>query len=120
MPEVYLNYAEAVNEVYGPNGVAPGGTLTAVGAINLLRNRVGMPNVDAKYTGSKEDFRERIRNERAIELCFEGFRYDDIRRWKTAHLEENKKVEFLKCVGKVVSLQLILLVLVMKMKNKLN
>ncbi|QXP66358.1 RagB/SusD family nutrient uptake outer membrane protein [Polaribacter sp. AHE13PA] len=96
MPEVYLNYAEAVNEVYGPNGVAPGGTLTAVGAINLLRNRVGMPNVAAKYTGSKEDFRERIRNERAIELCFEGFRYDDLRRWKTAHLEENKKVEFLK------------------------
>ena len=96
MPEVYLNYAEAVNEVYGPNGVAPGGTLTAVGAINLLRNRVGMPNVDSRYTGSKEDFRERIRNERAIELCFEGFRYDDMRRWKTAHLEENKKVEFLK------------------------
>ncbi|MFB9057866.1 RagB/SusD family nutrient uptake outer membrane protein [Mariniflexile ostreae] len=95
MPEVYLNYAEAVNEAYGPNGKASGGTLTAIEAINLLRNRVGMPNVDARYTGSKEAFRERIRNERAIELCFEGFRYDDIRRWKIAHLEENKKVEFL-------------------------
>ena len=95
MPEVYLNYAEAVNEAYGPNGTVPGGSLTAVAAINLIRNRVGMPNVAAKYTGSKEEFRERIRNERAIELCFEGFRYDDIRRWKTAHLEENKKVEFL-------------------------
>lgn len=95
MAEVYLNYAEAVNEAYGPNGIAPGGTLTAIDAINKIRNRVGMPNVDAKFTGSKEEFRERIRNERAIELCFEGFRYDDIRRWKIAHLEENKKVEFL-------------------------
>lgn len=95
MPEVYLNYAEAVNEAYGPTGSAPGIGLTAIDAINMIRNRVGMPNVNAMYTGSKDLFRERIRNERAIELCFEGFRYDDIRRWKVAHLEENTKVEYL-------------------------
>ncbi|MDO7172352.1 RagB/SusD family nutrient uptake outer membrane protein [Mariniflexile sp. AS56] len=95
MGEVYLNYAEAVNEAYGPTGTAPGANLTAIEAINMIRNRVGMPNVHASYTGSKESFRERIRNERAIELCFEGFRYDDIRRWKVAHLDENLKVEFL-------------------------
>ena len=61
----------------------------------MIRNRVGMPNVNGKYSGSQDLLRERIRNERAIELCFEGHRYDDIRRWKTAHLEENKIVEFL-------------------------
>lgn len=95
MSEVYLNFAEAANEAYGPTGAVPGASLTAVDAINIIRNRVGMPNVNAQYTGSKDDFRDRIHNERAIELCFEGFSYDDIRRWKTADKEENKKVEFL-------------------------
>ncbi|WP_187269317.1 RagB/SusD family nutrient uptake outer membrane protein [Algibacter pacificus] len=95
MGEVYLNYAEAVNEAYGPNGTAPGFNLTALEAVNMIRNRVGMPNVNSMYIGSKEAFRERIRNERAVELCFEGIRYDDLRRWKVAHLEENLKVEFL-------------------------
>jgi len=95
MAEIYLNYAEAANEAYGPGGTAPGASLSALDAINKIRNRVGMPNVNAAYAGSKDGLRDRIRNERAIELCFEGFRYDDIRRWKTAHLEENLKVEFL-------------------------
>ncbi|MCG9792287.1 RagB/SusD family nutrient uptake outer membrane protein [Flavobacterium algicola] len=95
MSEVYLNYAEAANEAYGPTGSAPGSSLTAIEAINIIRNRVGMPNIDSRYTSSKDIFRERIRNERAIELCFEGFRYDDLRRWKVAHLEENQKVDFL-------------------------
>ena len=95
MSEVYLNYAEAANEAYGPTGAVPGSSLTALQAINMVRNRVGMPNVNAAYTSSKVLLRERIRNERAIELCFEGIRYDDMRRWKIAHLDENKKVEFL-------------------------
>ncbi len=95
MSEIYLNYAEAVNEAFGPGGTAPGVSLTALQAVNIVRNRVGMPNVNTIYSGSKESLRERIRNERAIELCFEGFRYDDLRRWKVAHLDENTKVEFL-------------------------
>tara|TARA_R110001592_G_scaffold123108_4_gene330637 strand:- start:21699 stop:23618 length:1920 start_codon:yes stop_codon:yes gene_type:complete len=95
MAEIYLNYAEAANEAYGPSGSAPGASITALDAVNKIRNRVGMPNVNGAYAGSQDGLRERIRNERAIELCFEGFRYDDIRRWKTAHLEENLKVEFL-------------------------
>ncbi|MEO9570134.1 MAG: RagB/SusD family nutrient uptake outer membrane protein, partial [Polaribacter sp.] len=95
MSEIYLNYAEAANEAYGPNGIASGASLTALDAVNKIRNRVGMPNVNAAYSGSQDGLRARIRNERAIELCFEGFRYDDMRRWKTAHLDENKKVEFL-------------------------
>ncbi|MBV5315148.1 MAG: RagB/SusD family nutrient uptake outer membrane protein [Prolixibacteraceae bacterium] len=82
--ELYLNYAEAVNEAYGPNGTAPGADLTAVQAVNIIRARVGQPDVLAKYTGSKDDFRPRIQNERNIELSFEGHYYFDIRRWKTA------------------------------------
>ncbi|MBK0384058.1 RagB/SusD family nutrient uptake outer membrane protein [Pedobacter sp. SD-b] len=95
MSEIYLNYAEAANEAYGPNGSAPGLSITALQAVNLIRNRVGMPNVNAMYTGSKDLLRKRIKNERAIELCFEGFRYDDLRRWRDASLPENEKVYFL-------------------------
>ena len=83
--ELFLNYAEAVNEAYGPNGAAGGLDLTAVQAVNIIRNRVGQPDVLEKYTADKDRFRERIRNERGIELAFEGHHYYyDIRRWKTA------------------------------------
>ncbi len=84
LAELYLNYAEAANEAYGPNVAAPGATMTAVEAINLIRSRINMPNVLAQYTGTKEAFRPRIKNERIIELCFEGHYYFDIRRWKDA------------------------------------
>lgn len=50
----------------------------------MIRNRVGMPNVKAEFTGSKEAFRERIRNERAVELSFENHRWFDLRRWMIA------------------------------------
>lgn len=83
--ELYLNYAEAVNEAYGPDGTAGGSTLTAVDAINMVRERVEMPDVRAEYTTSKDIFRERIRNERNVELAYEGNHYYfDIRRWKIA------------------------------------
>jgi len=82
--ELYLNYAEAANEAYGPNGMAPGASLTAVQAVNVIRTRIGQPNVLAKYTVSKDEFRPRVKNERNIELCFEGHYYFDIRRWKDA------------------------------------
>jgi hypothetical protein len=83
LAEVYLNYAECSNEAYGPNAKgAPGSTLSAVEAVNLIRARVGMPDVLPAYTASKEVFRERIKNERNIELSFEGHYYDDLNRWK--------------------------------------
>ena len=78
--QVYLDYAEAMNEAYGPNN-DNGYGLTAVEAINLIRERVGMVPVNSIYTGSKEAFRERIRNERAVELMWEHHRWFDIRRW---------------------------------------
>ncbi|WP_090388580.1 RagB/SusD family nutrient uptake outer membrane protein [Niabella drilacis] len=54
--------------------------------INLLRARVGMPVklTNAFVTANHLDMREEIRRERAVELALEGFRYDDLIRWKTA------------------------------------
>lgn len=85
LAELYLNYAEAANEAYGPNGSAPGATLSALQALNVVRERVGMPEVRDTYTDNKDNLRPRIKNERIIELSFEGFHYYcDIRRWKDA------------------------------------
>lgn len=81
--QIWLDYAEAMNEAYGPtnnNGYA----WSAVDAINTVRARVGMSPVRSEFTGSKEAFRERIRNERAVELMFENHRWFDLRRWMIA------------------------------------
>lgn len=85
LAELYLNYAEASNEAYGPTEIGvPGADLNAVEAINVVRNRVGQVNVLPQYTVSKEIFRDRIKNERNVELSWEGHYYFDIRRWKDA------------------------------------
>ncbi len=83
--QVYLDLAEAMNEAYGPNGKATGISLSAVEALNIVRNRVGLSNVASEYTTSKELLRDRIRNERAVELMYENHRFKDIRRWMIAH-----------------------------------
>jgi len=75
-----LNFAEAANEVGGPDAVIGG--FTARQVINAIRTRAGI--VGAAYTATlttKEDFRTLIHNERRIELCFEGQRFWDLRRW---------------------------------------
>ena len=85
MADLYLMYGEAVNEAYGPEGRAGSCPLTAVEAINKVRARVQMPPVRSEYTASKDVFRERVRNERNVELCYESNHYYfDIRRWKIA------------------------------------
>jgi hypothetical protein len=82
LAELYLNYAEASNEAYGPKVIGvSGATLTAEQAINVIRTRAGMPNVLPAYTGSTAAFRPRIKNERNVELSWEGHYYNDIRRW---------------------------------------
>lgn len=82
LAEVYLNYSEAANEAYGPNGAADGSELTALEAVNTIRARAGMPGVQDRFTGSKELLRDRIRNERNVEFMFEGHHYYiDERRW---------------------------------------
>jgi len=81
--EVLLNYAEAMNEAYGPNSKGDGTfTLTALDAVNYVRSRTGvnMPPFPAGI--SQDDFRTKIRNERRVELAFEGHRMWDLRRWK--------------------------------------
>lgn len=89
MAELYLNYAEAANQAYGPNGRAPDAGMTALEAVNLIRNRVGMPDIDPMYNGNKVDLHDRIMNERAVELCFEFIhRYTDVRRWRIIETEE--------------------------------
>lgn len=78
--EIYLNYAEAMNEAYGPDGKGIYGK-SAREAVNEVRGRVGMPEVLAD---SKEEMREKIRHERRVELAFEDHRFWDVRRWMTA------------------------------------
>ncbi len=57
-------------------------------SINLIRQRVNMPNLTNSFVATNGlDMRTEIRRERTIELAFEGFRYDDLRRWKTAEIE---------------------------------
>ena len=92
MAELYLNYAEAANEAYGPDGSAGGLSMTALDAVNEVRNRAGMPDVLDKFTGSAPLLRERIRNERCVELAFEGHRLFDIRRWRIAEQVMNGEV----------------------------
>jgi hypothetical protein len=82
--EVLLNYAEAMNEAYGPEvaGPAPLDNLTALAAVNIVRARQGvlMPAFPAGMT--KAAFRTKLQNERRVELAFEDHRIWDIRRWK--------------------------------------
>lgn len=83
--EMYLAYAEAVNEAYGPTGTAGGMDITALDAVNVVRNRATMPEVRSEYCSSQETFRHYIRNERCIECAFESNHYYfDIRRWMEA------------------------------------
>lgn len=86
--ELYLMYAEASNEYFGP-------TNDAYEKLNAVRARAGLKNVEDVYndpsivyqTGkhlTKEGLRDIIRRERMIELSFEDQRYHDLRRWKLA------------------------------------
>jgi hypothetical protein len=81
--EVLLNYAEAQNEAVGPDA-------SVYSAINQIRQRSGI-NMPALPAGlSQAEMRERIRNERRIELAFEEHRFYDVRRWKIAMETENE------------------------------
>jgi starch-binding outer membrane protein, SusD/RagB family len=82
LSDVYLLYAEATATGYGtPQSVAAGSGLSAVEAINKVRQRAGVTGVAAKFLGSTTDFLSEVRRERAVELAFEGHRFTDLRRW---------------------------------------
>ena len=93
--ELYLDYAEAANEAYGPTG---GSGFSAYDVIKAIRQRAGIKDENGQdpylesIKNDKDKMRELIRNERRIELCFEGFRFWDLRRWKLDITEEAKGV----------------------------
>jgi hypothetical protein len=80
--EIFLAYAEAANEAWGPTGASTHG-YSAYDVIKALHDRAGVGNdyLDS-IKGDKDKMRELIRNERRIELCFENKRFWDMRRWK--------------------------------------
>jgi hypothetical protein len=80
--EIFLDYAEAANEVYGPTGTGTH-SYSAYDIIKALHNRCGVGNdYLEEIKADKDKMRELIRNERRIELSFEGHRFWDLRRWK--------------------------------------
>ena len=81
--ELFLNYAEAANEAWGPLA-KQGVSFSAKEVVAAIRERAGITQPDAYLESitTKEQMRELIRNERRLELCFEGFRFWDMRRWK--------------------------------------
>ncbi len=76
LADVILMYAEARNEALA----APDSDV--YDAIDAVRERAGMPGIPDGL--NQDQMRERIRHERMIELCGEGQRYSDIRRWHIA------------------------------------
>ena len=98
--EIFLNYAEAANEAYGPTGAGSHG-YSAYDVVKAIRQRagVGTDNNHAyleSIKNDKEAMRELIRNERRLELCFEGFRFWDLRRWQ---LNLNEEVRGMSITG---------------------
>jgi starch-binding outer membrane protein, SusD/RagB family len=81
--ELFLAYAEAANEAWGPDG-SGGHGYSARDVIRAIRQRAGIEQPDNYLASisSKDEMRNLIKNERRLELCFEGFRFWDIRRWK--------------------------------------
>ncbi len=89
LAEVYLIYAEAKCELGGGN--ISDGDLNI--SLNLLRDRVHMPHLTNATVPEGSTLLEEIRKERTRELYLEGFRFDDLRRWKTAEKEMSENLE---------------------------
>ncbi len=81
--DILLMYAEAKNESLG----TPDASI--YDALDKVRGRTGinMPPVDRSRYNTKELLREYIRHERRVELALEGHRYNDLKRWKIAHIK---------------------------------
>ena len=98
LADLYLLYAEAINEAEGPNGEHREELYKYLDAVRL---RAGIPDVKTAWDNysnnpgfycTQSGMREVIHQERLIELCFEGQRFWDIRRWKTAPSEYKKGI----------------------------
>ncbi|MEN9949639.1 MAG: hypothetical protein RLY85_391 [Bacteroidota bacterium] len=75
LADVFLMYAEATNEVGGPQA-------DAVALVNRVRARAALPALAATKYASKQDFFNAIEQERIVELVAEGQRGFDLRRWR--------------------------------------
>jgi hypothetical protein len=75
LADVFLMYAEASNEVSGPQA-------DAVALVNRVRARAALPALAATKYASKQDFFNAIEQERIVELVAEGQRGFDLRRWR--------------------------------------
>ncbi len=94
--ELFLIYAEAANQAWGPDADPNGYGFTPRTVIRAIRKRAGITPASDPYLASlttKEALAGLIRNERRLELCFEGFRFQDLRRWKLDLTEAAKGVE---------------------------
>ena len=103
--EIFLAYAEAANDAWGPKGDPTGIGYTAYDVINAIRqraglatNEIGMPLAEGdvyleECAGDQTKMTNLIRNERRIELCFENKRFWDIRRWMLPLNESVKGVQ---------------------------
>lgn len=85
LPELYLNMAEAMNEL-GKAETADEFGNTAYDYLNMTRNRAGMPDITKKEAKPGEELREAILRERALEFGYEEVRYFDLMRWKREDL----------------------------------
>ena len=90
MSDLYLLYAEAINEYEGPKGA---NSKELFDYIDMVRDRAGLQGVKFSWDNftnkrghydEKHNMREIIQRERMIELAFEGQRFWDVRRWKIA------------------------------------
>lgn len=107
--EIYLAFAEAANEAWGPTGTGSH-AYSAYDVIKAIRQRaqIGTNNGDAyleQAKNSKDSMRELIRNERRLELCFEDFRFWDLRRWKSNLTEVARGMEISGGSYRVINVQ---------------
>lgn len=82
LAELYLNYAEALNES------DPGNPEILI-HLNAIRTRGGIPSLPAGL--SQADMRKQIQMEKCIEMAYEGCRFFDLRRWKIANTPEARQ-----------------------------
>lgn len=82
LADVYLMYAEAAAQGYSsPSGKSANFSKNAVEAVNTIRERAGVDGLSGTYASSLNDFMDELIRERAVELAFEGHRFNDLRRW---------------------------------------
>ncbi len=108
LTDVYLMYAEALaaTDEFGAAGkpsysFMPGGAPSSIEVLDMLRDRFGVPHVAEAYSGpycknpidvtdpsNRNRYMDILRKERAVEMCYEGHRWTDLRRWRLAEKEE--------------------------------